>query len=42
MSERNAMKAKLKALAQEMRAFKVYHAKDLEQVAEWADQIERL
>jgi hypothetical protein len=42
MTERDAMKTKLKALAQEMRAFKVYHAKDLEQVAQWADRLEQL
>jgi hypothetical protein len=29
-----------KALAQEMRAFKVYHAKDLEQVSLWADRLD--
>jgi hypothetical protein len=35
-----AMRQANKALAQEMRAFKVYHAKDLEQVSLWADRLD--
>jgi hypothetical protein len=42
MTERDAMKTKLRALAAEMRTFKVYHAKDLEQVAEWADRLDQV
>lgn len=35
------LRAENKALAQEMRAFKVYHAKDLEQVHLWADRLDK-